>query len=168
VAFVYIPTVVGHNQAWTANIATHCMGRPIAIPAIERFFSVTEERLSEYIVHLCDRQVPVGITRDMIFNASGSLAEAVAIDRGGEDIHEVRLPRLVWWIVSLSRFHLVNRVLQRSISTINKALRAKAALLPVTPFYYAIFRAQCRFADLLVKGPIKATEQSKAGSNRAA
>jgi hypothetical protein len=77
------------------------------------------------------------------------LAEAVAWDRGDDDVREVRLPSVVWRAISLSKFDLAEKILSRMIGFTNKSLRSRFAVLPVSPYYYAIFESQSRFASIL-------------------
>jgi GMC oxidoreductase len=149
VAFLYVPTILGPNSAWTRNIATHCQGRPIWVPAIPRFFSITEERLAEAVARLCSDGVPEGISRSIVFDKSGSLSEAVAWDRGYDDVCEVALPSAVWHAIALSKFDIADRLLNKALTLTNKSLRGRFAVLPVIPYYYAIFRSQSKFAGNL-------------------
>jgi hypothetical protein len=163
VALLYVPTILGPHSAWTRTIATHCEGRPIWIPGIPRFFSVTEEHLAKSVVGLCRYGLPRGTSRSLVFDRSESLAEAVAWDRGGDDVREIRLPSAAWHAISLSRFDLANKFLNKMLRLTNKSLRSKFAVLPVPPFYYAIFESLNRSARALEEA---AVDRSLASTRR--
>ncbi|WGS20620.1 GMC family oxidoreductase [Bradyrhizobium sp. ISRA463] len=148
VAFVYVPTILGPQSAWTREIANYCQGRPIWVPAMPRFFSLTDEKLAASIVHLCGSPVPRGISRRMLFDRSGSLAEAVAWDRGADDVVEIAFPSVARLAVSLARFALFNKVLNKALQITNRCLHSRYAILPVSPKYYGIFQLQSRFASI--------------------
>jgi hypothetical protein len=170
IAFLYVPTILGPHSAWTRNIATHCQGQPVWVPTIQPFFSLTEEQLTEWVIRLCRHGLPRGITRRLIFDGDGSLAEAITWDRGQEDVREIDLPSTVRHIILLSKYHLINRILYRLLRLTNKSLRSRWSVLPVAPYYYAIFETQSRFANLLKEAvaqleyPVSAVDTRKQAS----
>lgn len=151
IAFIYIPTILGPNSAWTRNIASYRPGTPLWAPALQRFFSVTEKRLAQVLVEMCQTELQLGVSRRLIFDRSGTLAEAIFWDRGSEDVREVRCPKIIWRAVELSRYAHVNTLMAITMRVMNKilGLTARQSIVPVDPLYYAVFNAQVRAAETI-------------------
>ncbi len=145
---LYIPTILGHASAWTQNIAGHCPEMTIWVPRIPQFFTVEEEKLSNTIVSLCQAPASPRVSRYVVVSHCGSLAEAIASDRGRETVREFKVSGPIWWLFSLSkRRREVRAALRLNLKLVDRALRlvAKQAVLSVEPNYYALFSDQSHF-----------------------
>jgi hypothetical protein len=150
-ALVYVPTIIGPRSRWTCTIANHAPGKTLIVPQLERFFAVSEADLVGYLSALARAGLADGVSRHLVVSSSGSLAEAILVDRGGE-VKDVRLPRFVWSIVGLSQR---NAIVDKALSAIrvltDRLLRRTLgyAIVPVSPRYLYLFRSQSDMADMI-------------------
>ncbi len=144
VTFLYIPTILGPHSEWTRNIAAARIGTAIWVPDIVRFFTLSEAYLARTIAALSESRPPPGVHRQVAYETCDRLATAIASDRGARFVRPVRLSAPGWKIVSLAGHRLMGKVLSRAMNVGNKVTHRllKRSLLPVGPFYYALFHAQ--------------------------
>lgn len=142
---VYIATVLGPNSNWTQCVAGYRPGMTIWVPRIPQFFFVDEGHLSQLIATLCQAPGPPGVGRHVAVSQCGSLAEAIASDRGRETVREFTLPIGLRWLISLTKQNeKASAALRSGVKLIDRSLRlaAEHALLPLEPEYYRLFFAQ--------------------------
>jgi hypothetical protein len=143
VAFVYVPTILGPHSAWS-RISGYRPDTRIWVPDLPRFFSVTEERLAQTLIELCRRMPSAGVSRMLLYDRSGSLAEAILWERGPKDVRELRCPNLFWRALVFGRHARVNILLTNVLRAMNLVLSRtlRQTVLPVDPLYCALFRSQ--------------------------
>ncbi|WP_293868586.1 GMC oxidoreductase [uncultured Alsobacter sp.] len=143
---LYLPTVLGPNSDWTRAIAGYRPGLRLHVPRIDPFFAVSEAAVGEAVLESV-RNRPDGVVRRAVLTHAGSLADAIALDRGAATVHEVTLPKRARRLLETSmQQRKVGRLVSIGQRITDRVLRLvrDEAIVPIAPDYLGLFSAQSR------------------------
>jgi hypothetical protein len=142
-------------------------GKTLIVPRIDRFMTVSETRLVDFLSDLAEAGLPDGVTRHLVMSSEDSLPATIAADRGAP-VKIVTLPGFVWSTLSLAHRHaMLQKALSATRVLSDRVLRATLgfAIVPISPKYLHLFRGQSDMADTLGTA---AAQMTKSGSAEAA
>lgn len=140
VIFLYIPTICGHRNFWTPQIASSFPDKPIWVPSFENFFSVTEEKLGVAFLKLIN-SARDDVQRLVIYDRSDSLAKTIEWERGISDVREFPFP---YFLARACRTRQLMRSIALAQKVANKALKVIVGhqIIRTSQPYLALFREQ--------------------------
>jgi hypothetical protein len=144
VVFLYVPTICGHRNFWSPQIASSSPEKPMWVPSIRHFFSVTEENLATAMLELAS-SARDGVQRRVIFDRSDSLAKTVEWERGTQDVREFPFPL---FLAGACRVRPLRTSIAFAQKAMNKALDLTFGqqIMRTPQPYIALFREQVRAA----------------------
>lgn len=144
---LYLPTVLGPNSDWTRAIAGYRPGLRLYVPRLDTFFSVNEAAVGEAVIAAMRDRGEKGVVRRAVLTDSGSLADAIALDRAGTTVHEVPFPEQASRLLEASmRKRKLVRLASIGMKFADRSIRLlrDEAIVPIAPEYLGLFSAQSR------------------------